>query len=208
MIAGTWGFVEIADEFSEGESYRFDAAVLQFMRTPEDLSVPKGPGWLFLLMRDVTALGGGTIIPMVTLVVIGYMLLVRRLSEALLLFLIAGGGAGLAWILKLFFARERPSVVPALIEVTQYSFPSGHAMMSALVYLSLAAMLAGVQTDARVRIYIVTVAVCVVLLIGTSRIYLGVHYPTDVLAGWSVGLAWASFSRLGLLAVQRHGSRP
>lgn len=208
MIGGTWGFVELADEFREADSYRFDVAVLKFMRTAQNASIPKGPALLFLFMRDVTALGSGTVIALVTLIVIGYMLLVRRFSSALLLCVIAGGGAGLAWVLKLFFARERPSEVPPLIEVALYSFPSGHAMMAALVYLSLAAMLAGIQPYVKVRVYILSVALVVVFLIGLSRIYLGVHYPTDVLAGWSMGLAWASFSRLALLVVQKHGFRP
>lgn len=205
MVAGAWIFVEIAGEFAEEDSYRFDVAVLRFLRTAEDPSIPKGPAWLFLFLRDVTALGSATVIALVTLVVTGYLLLVRRFFQAALMLLIAGGGAGLAYALKLLFARERPFEVPALIEVRLYSFPSGHAMMAALVYLSLAAMLAGVQTNLTVRIYILTVGLAVVFLIGVSRIYLGVHYPTDVLAGWSVGLAWASFSRLGLLAFQKQG---
>jgi undecaprenyl-diphosphatase len=207
MIAGSWGFIEIADAFLEGEAERFDLAVLKSMRTAEDPSNPKGPEWLFLFMRDITALGSGTIIALVMLAVIGYMLLVRQFHNAVLLAVISGGGAALVYLLKLFFARERPVEVPPLIEVTKYSFPSGHAMMGALVYLSLAAILGGIQSDIKVRIYILIVALVTVFLIGFSRVYLGVHYPSDVLAGWSVGLAWASFSRLALLIIQKRGSR-
>jgi undecaprenyl-diphosphatase len=203
MVAGTWGFVAIADEFREGESYLFDVTILTFMRTAPDPSIPRGPAWLLFFMRDITALGSGTVISLVTIAVVGFMLLVRRFYYAVLMVMISGGGAALVYLLKLFFARERPVEVPPLIEVSLHSFPSGHAMMATLVYLSLAAMLAGIQTDGKVRVYIITVALLITFLIGVSRIYLGVHYPTDILAGWSIGLAWASFSRLAVLVFER-----
>jgi undecaprenyl-diphosphatase len=115
------------------------------------------------------------------------------------------GGWGLGLLLKAVFGRPRPSVIPHLVEVQSLSFPSGHAMMSAVVYLTLAALLAQLSAQWAQRVYILAVGLLLTLLVGLSRVYLGVHYPTDVLAGWSAGLAWAILCWLVGRWLQRRG---
>ena len=103
----------------------------------------------------------------------------------------AGGGGFLSTVMKQLFGRDRPDVVPHLVAVTSSSFPSGHSMLAAIVYLTLGALLARFAARRRTRVYLLTVALFVTFVVGSSRVYLGVHYPTDVLAGWCIGSAWA-----------------
>lgn len=191
VIVGIWAFAELADEVIEGESRAFDQIVLQAVRGVGASGEPRGPLWLTESMLEITALGGLTVLTLVTVVALGLLLLLRKYRSSLLTLAAVGGGIALSSALKLLFARERPDQLLHLTGVQTYSFPSGHSMMSAVVYCSLAVMLAGTLQHTRTRIYIVLVALCLTLAIGVSRIYLGVHYPTDVLAGWSIGLAWA-----------------
>ncbi len=102
----------------------------------------------------------------------------------------AGGGL-LNEVLKWWFARKRPEIVPHLVSVGSASFPSGHSMLALVTYLTLGALLARFASRRRSRTYCIVVSLLLALLVGLSRVYLGVHYPTDVLAGWSAGLAWA-----------------
>jgi undecaprenyl-diphosphatase len=141
----------------------------------------------------------------VTLAVIGFLVLLRRRSAALLVAVSVGGGTALSSLLKLGFQRPRPDLVPHAVEVYTASFPSGHAMLSAVTYLTLGALLMRVQPLWRVKFYILALAVLATLLVGTSRVYLGVHWPTDVLAGWCVGAFWALLCWLGALRLQRTG---
>jgi undecaprenyl-diphosphatase len=106
-------------------------------------------------------------------------------------FAASGGGWLLNNALKLVFARPRPAIVPHLHEVMSPSFPSGHAMTSAAVYLTLGALLMHISKGRLTKIYCMTIAMLATLLIGSTRVYLGVHYPTDVLAGWLIGMSWA-----------------
>jgi undecaprenyl-diphosphatase len=122
--------------------------------------------------------------------------------------LVAGSialGTILSTILKLVFDRPRPDLVPHGMDVYTLSFPSSHAMMSALVYLTLGALLARTQKSVRLRIYLLVCAILLTFLIGVSRLYLGVHWPTDVLAGWAVGSCWALLSWLVARWLQRKG---
>lgn len=184
-------FVRIADEMIEGETRAFDERILLALRNPADLKQPIGPRWLETAMVDLTGLGGVPTLTLITALVVIYLLVSRRFANAALVAGAISGGAVLSDILKVSFARPRPEVVDHLVSVQSMSFPSGHAMASAVVYLTLGALLARTERRRAVRGYIFAVAVLLTLLIGVTRIYLGVHYPTDVLAGWALGAAWA-----------------
>ena len=192
LIGGAlWAFAELADEVSDGETQSFDRAVMLGLREPSNLADPIGPSWVELAARDVTSLGGTTVLVMLTLGAIGYLALGRRWLTALFVVVSIAGGTLLSSALKAWFARPRPDVVPHLVAVTSASFPSGHSMLAMTTYLTLGAVLAEVHPNLRFRIYLLAWAVLLSLVIGASRVYLGVHWPTDVLAGWCVGSAWA-----------------
>lgn len=184
-------FFRVASEIVEGETFALDRWLLQVMRSAADPSVPAGPGWLRAAMVDVTALGGGAVLTLLTLIAAGYLVAARKPATAAFLVASVSGGALLSTALKLAFSRPRPDLVGHLVEVYTMSFPSGHALNSAVTYLTLGALLARAEDDRRVRVYLMAVAVSLTLIIGFSRIYLGVHWPSDVLAGWCVGSAWA-----------------
>ena len=183
-------FIRIADEMLEGETHGFDQVILLAFRT-SNTSDPIGPAWLELVMQDLTSLGGHTVLTLISLVSIGYLMIRRQHGAAMMVAVSALGGMALNYILKLGFDRPRPELVAHLAEVQTLSFPSGHAMLSAIVYLTLGALLARSQHHPLYKAYILVVAVISIFLVGISRIYLGVHWPTDVIAGWCIGAAWA-----------------
>jgi undecaprenyl-diphosphatase len=115
------------------------------------------------------------------------------------------GGVLISQTMKWAFARPRPDLVPHGAEVFTASFPSGHSMMSAVVYLTLGALLARTQADPAVKTYVLVMAVVLTVLVGASRVYLGVHWPTDVLAGWALGGVWALICLLVMLWLQSRG---
>ncbi len=199
------GFGMIAAEVMEGDTGTFDRVVLLALRNPADLSDPIGPAWVEEMARDITSLGSVAVLVLVSAAVIGFLGLIRKRAAALLVLVSVGGGALLSTLLKLGFARPRPELVPHAVQVYTTSFPSGHAMLSAVTYLTLGALLTRVQLRRRVKTYLLTLAVILTLLIGLSRIYLGVHWPTDVLAGWCVGAAWAMLCWLVTLWLQHRG---
>jgi len=174
-----------------GDTQQFDEKVLKSLRKPESPRVPIGPSWLQLAAFDITALGGPTVLGLTVAAVIGYMLLYRLYRNAAFVLVASLGGWLLNDVLKAMFARPRPSVVPHLREVGSASFPSGHALTSAVVYLTLGTLLMRVAEGRLLKWYCIAVAMLATFLVGLSRLYLGVHYPTDVLAGWLVGLSWA-----------------
>ncbi|RJG04355.1 phosphatase PAP2 family protein [Noviherbaspirillum sedimenti] len=198
-------FSELADEVSEGETRAFDEAVLLAFRNPQNLSDPLGPRWLEEMMRDFTALGSFGVLTVLTLVVIGFLVLVRKRHAALMVAGAVIGGVLASHLLKWVFDRSRPDLVPHGAFVTSQSFPSGHAMLSAVVFLTLGALLARSQENVRLKIYFLSIAACLTVVVGISRIYLGVHWPTDVIAGWVVGIGWALLCWLTMLWLQGRG---
>ena len=185
-------FVEIASEMAEGDTLAWDRQILAALRMPGNPSVPIGPGWLLKWMRDLTALGGVSVLTVLTVIVTGYLAVSRRGSLAIFVAISTIGGAIGGTLLKDLFLRPRPTIVPHLVEVDSLSFPSGHALNSAVIYLTLGALLARAEARPSVRISVIGVAILLTVLIGLSRVYLGVHYPSDVLAGWCAGAAWAA----------------
>ena len=205
VAGGLLGFVALA-ALVHGDSLEgFDRHLLLLLRDPADLERPIGPHWLPAIAQDVTALGSNVILVSVTLVVLGGLLLERKRDAALLTAVSILGGTVLSLLVKLLFERPRPDVVPHMVEVFTASFPSGHAMLSAVTYLTLGALMTRIQAGPRLKLYVMAVAVAVTLLVGASRIYLGVHWPTDVLAGWCLGSAWALSCWLVALRLQRRG---
>ncbi len=207
MLLGLWVLAEVIDEVQEGATQQFDEMVIQWLRDPADPAQPRGPHWAANAARDVTALGSGIIIGLISAFMLGYLLLRRHWGWALLLALSIGGGGALTSLLKGVFQRPRPDLVPHLDVVTSYSFPSGHAMASAIIYLTLGALLTRLVEEKRVKFYFLAVALLLTALVGISRVYVGVHYPTDVLAGWSAGMIWASLCWLAAVWVEWHYRR-
>lgn len=205
MALVTLVFIWFGAEIGEGETRRFDSAVLLAFRQPGDLAQPIGPHWLHMAMLDLTALGGGTVLTLFTLLVIGWLLVQQKYGHALFIAVAVGSGGILNTMLKTGYARPRPALVAHLVEVSSSSFPSGHAMNSAIVFLSLGVLLSRALPERRLKGYVLSAGVVLTLLVGTSRVYLGVHWPTDVLAGWAIGLAWAGL--VWLVAERLHAGR-
>jgi undecaprenyl-diphosphatase len=201
-----WAFVAIANAVLQGESRGFDERILRSLRQSGNLAQPIGPEWLSDVARDITALGGVPVILLVAGAVLGHLWLARRSHAAALVLASVTGGAVVMSLLKHVFARERPALVPHLVKVSSLSFPSGHSVLSAVTYLSLGALLARTTRDRVTKIYYLAVATFLAGLIGLSRVYLGVHYPTDVLAGWCVGIAWALLCSTIARWLQRTGA--
>jgi undecaprenyl-diphosphatase len=199
-----FAFLALAGEVMEGETLAFDKKILLGFRKADDPSQPIGPAWITGVLLDLTSLGGPTVIALVVLAVVGFLLLQTRYWTAFFIFITAVTGEVVSYAMKGVFARPRPTVVPHLREAFSSSFPSGHAMQSAIIYLTLGAVLMRITESRLTKIYCCTVAMLLTFLVGLSRVWLGVHYPTDVLAGWIVGLFWAS---LCWLAAQHYEVR-
>lgn len=203
---GIWAFIEVADEVVEGETRNFDAFVLRGLRNPTDLADPLGPRWVEEMARDFTALGGVGVLLLISAACVGYLLLVRKRHAAWFVLLAVSSGMLLSTLFKSGFDRPRPDLVAHYSHVYTASFPSGHAMMSALVYLTLGALLARMHDGRGVKAFFLATAAFITALVGISRVYLGVHWPTDVLAGWSAGAAWAIACWLAALWFQKRGA--
>lgn len=199
-----WTFLGLTGEVREAETTRFDTAILLAFRRPGDLAVPIGPRWLQESGRDVTALGGFTVLALVIVMAALVLLLQGRRIQALVFLLAVLVGQATAESAKLLIARPRPDLVPHLDLVYSSSFPSGHSAMSPIVYLTLAGIIAAGQSRRAIKVLLLAVAVVLVIAIGVSRVYLGVHWPTDVLAGWTMGTATALIATLVLHATAPH----
>ena len=185
-------FIYLAGEVTEGDTLAFDTRMLRALRSPTDPSRPLGPAWLETALLDLTAIGGPMVLGLVVVVVLGFLVLQTRYRTALFIATTAMTGELLDTVMKHAFNRPRPSIVAPLRDTFSTSFPSGHAMESAIVYLTLGAILMRVADSRLTKLYILSVAVLLTGLVGISRVYLGVHYPTDVIGGWIIGFVWAS----------------
>ncbi|MDP3593756.1 phosphatase PAP2 family protein [Phenylobacterium sp.] len=184
-------FLSIADEVAEGETAALDRRLLLAFRSPGDPSDPLGPRWFEESMRDITALGGFTVVTLLTIVATLLLVFHQRRREAL----IFAGTVILAYasseVLKAFYDRDRPMIVAHGSIVYSQSFPSGHSTAAAATFLTLATVLASVESNRRTKALIYALAITAMIAVGVSRVYLGVHWPTDVLAGWALGATWA-----------------
>lgn len=183
-------FAFVAEDVVEGETRAFDEAVLLWFRVPGHPDQPIGPAWLVEAVRDTTALGGYVVLTLITIAVFAYLLIVRQRANAILVAGAVVSGTVLSNTLKTMFGRERPDMT-GIVEIFTPSFPSGHALVSAVTYLTIAAVLVAGTQDRALRTFYIVLAALLTILIGLSRLYLGVHFPTDVFAGWCLGAAWA-----------------
>jgi len=198
-------FIELASEVSEGDVDSVDRTLLLALRNPDNIADPLGPPWLEEMGRDMSALGGVAVLTLATLGVVGYLVLARRRRAALFVAVAVMGGALVSGTLKHLYERPRPTLVPHLSYVTSTSFPSGHSMLAAAVYLTIGALLARTEKSLVLKAYLLTGSVAVIVLVGVSRVYLGVHWPSDVVGGWAAGAGWACLCWLGARWLQRRG---
>lgn len=187
IAGGLWGLLALVDDVREQENARLDRLVLLAFRVPGDLATPIGPRWVQEAARDFTALGGFTVLTLISVLAVVLLLMHRRKLQAA----IFAGTVVLtqiaAEVIKHFIHRPRPDLVPHHDLVYSSSFPSGHATMSPVVYFTLAMIVAAGERDRPTRALLLAGATLLVVAIGVSRVYLGVHWPTDVLAGWALG---------------------
>ena len=203
LSAALFLFIRLAGEVMEGETQAFDQAIVLSLRSASDPSRPIGPAWVQGVLLDITALGSPVVLGLVVLIITGYLLIEARYLTAVMVLGTSISGELLNESLKLLFERPRPSIVPHLQTVVTTSFPSGHAMQSALIYLTLGALLTRVVEGRLTKIYCMAMAMTLTFLVGTSRVFLGVHYPTDVLAGWMLGFLWAAITFLATRRFER-----
>ncbi len=205
VCGGILTFAGVTDLVREDELHEAEIRLMRDLRSAEDPSRPIGPPWLERWSREITSLGGGAVLSLMTSLVVGYLLIERLYASAVLILVSVGGGTLLTAGLKGYFERDRPNAVPHLTDALFKSYPSGHSMMSSVVYLTLAVLLARTMKRRRVKIYLVSAALFLSFLVGLSRVYLGVHYPTDVVAGWAGGTAWALLCWLTAYWLEKRG---
>jgi undecaprenyl-diphosphatase len=197
------GFAALTYVVVDGRTQAFDARALEALRRAGDLAQPVGPAWLGLAALDLTSLGSGFVLGLIVALVAGFLAIERMRRTAVFITFASVSGWVLNAGLKELVQRPRPSVVPHLGEVMTLSFPSGHAMISATVYLTLGLLLTRIATRRATKVYCLAVAATLTTIVGVSRMYLGVHYPTDVLGGWIAGLSWAIFCWMIERAIER-----
>jgi undecaprenyl-diphosphatase len=190
IAAGVWAFALLASEVKEGETSAFDRRILLSMRRPGDLA-PIGSPAVQEAVRDITALGGVAVLGFVTVIAAGFLALDGKIHMAFFAVGSVLGGTVASALLKDLFQRPRPEIVPHVAYAANTSFPSGHSMMSAVTYLTLGALLARSHQRKRLKAYFLLLAAALSFMVGVTRVYLGVHWPTDVLAGWMAGAVWA-----------------
>jgi undecaprenyl-diphosphatase len=203
MALSACAFLKITGEMLEGDVNSIDLMILQRLRVSGHPELPIGPVWLQETIRDLTALGSPAVLVMTVSTVWGYLMVARQTLMAWLAAGAALGGLAVAMLLKALFSRARPDAAFHATVATGYSFPSGHAMMSAVVFLTMATLVSRIAPQRRLGVYALAVAILLTGLVGVSRVFLGVHWASDVAAGWAAGAAWALLvwlvaDRLGL----------
>lgn len=207
IVVGIAAFFLLAVEVNRGETQHFDEQVLRSLRQPNDPGMPRGPVAFQEAARDITSLGGYALSILLVAIVAIFLTCDGKHGAARFLLAAVLGGWLLQKGLKALIGRPRPEVVPRLMPVDSTSFPSGHSMMSAVIFLSLGVILSRLELKRpHLRLYFMSVAFLLTGLVGLSRVYLGVHYPTDVLAGWTAGLVWAMLCSLVAQYLQRRGA--
>ncbi|MBV8100785.1 MAG: phosphatase PAP2 family protein [Verrucomicrobia bacterium] len=203
--AGAWLLMKSIRRIYKGRLEAIDNAMLRALRRPDNLSIPIGPKWMPQAAKDVTALGSGTNLTIATGILAGFLCLNRRFRATGFLVSSLGSGLLLCQSLKGFFARRRPTVVPHLVDFDPASFPSGHSMGAALVYLTSGGIISRQVTGSLAKTYFLSMALVLAVIVGVSRVYLGVHYPSDVLAGWAAGSLWSSLCAQAARWLQHQG---
>jgi len=201
VTLGIMTFVEIADDMTEADGQAFDHAILTWLQPIA--GEPRGPWWLQEAAADLTSLGGISVLTLFATIALVFMLIERKRLSALLLVLGLAGGVALSEGLKALFERVRPPAAYQAVETLNASFPSGHALLSTVFYLTLGVMLTRAFPGRRLKAFVLGAAMLIAILVGLTRVYLGAHWASDVLAGWSVGAAWAMALWLVAYAVER-----
>jgi len=205
---GVMTFADVADDMAEADGQAFDHSVLMAMRPyADDPGRPWGPWWLKEAADDITSLGGISVLGLFATIAVVFLVIQRKRLSAVLLLVGLAGGVMLSEGLKSVFERERPPSAYQAVETINASFPSGHALLSAVFYLTLGVMLTRAFPQRRFKVFVMGVAVLMTLLVGVTRIYLAAHWASDVFAGWSVGAAWAMLLWLFAYAVDRRQNR-
>lgn len=200
-----WIFGEMVVHALAGDFLIQEEAILRAFRQPDNPAQPIGPHWIEIAARVATAMGGATVLTLVTVSVVLFELLSGRKRNAVILLIAAIGGLALSTGLKELFDRPRPTVVPALMLETSASFPSGHTMLSSVIYLTLGSLVSRSLQRKSAKLFVVGLAMFLTFVTGISRLYLGVHYPSDVLAGWTAGTAWALLCWTVAIALEKRG---
>jgi undecaprenyl-diphosphatase len=206
VFAPLWAFGALWDAVEDQHTGGFDRAVLLALRVPGHPDLLAGPRWLQECARDLTALGGFTVLTLLSVIAVAILVMQRRRLQALILGATVVLGQALAAVIKLIADRPRPDIAAHFDLVYSSSFPSGHSTMAPVVYLTLAVILGAGEPRREVRALMFACAVAVTIAVGLSRVYLGVHWPTDVLAGWALGsaIALAAMTVLKLTARRLH----
>jgi undecaprenyl-diphosphatase len=191
LAGGAALFIDLAEDMGEAEHQSLDESVLHWLHPGPNLAEPIGPAWLDHAMTDLTSLGSVAVLAVVAISVLGYLLFEKRWVQSALLVVSLAGGLVLSETMKMVFERSRPPEAYHAMGTLNASFPSGHALLATVAYLTLGAMLAQAMKKRRLKAYVIGWAVVLAMTVGVSRIYLGVHWTSDVLAGWSLGAAWA-----------------
>ena len=205
--AGIFGFLKLASEVREEEFRHYDEAILLMMREPGNPADPVGSIRIEEMARDLTALGSFTILTLVAIIGLSVALFAGRRKLALAGLISVLSGMAVMNLLKSSYARARPDVVGHATSFHNESFPSGHATMASIVYLTLGIMVARTQPRKRVRVFVTALSILITFSVGISRIYLGVHWPTDVLAGWALGTVWAVLFWFAVVKVDSRKAR-